>query len=105
MLQLRTQIYLEPAQHAALLKEARRRGISLAGVIRELVDEHLLARDERAPGAEERREAALGLIGLGRSGLSDVSARADHYLSEAIHERIKERPKAHRPGRRRARRP
>lgn len=85
MLQLRTQIYLEPTQHAALLREARDRGLSLAGVIRKLVDEHFLRQREKVPGLEDRKKAALSLIGLGRSGLGDVSEKADIYLGDAIY--------------------
>jgi hypothetical protein len=33
----RTQIYLEPDHHRALLEEARARGISLAALLREIV--------------------------------------------------------------------
>ena len=33
----RTQIYLEPDQHRALLEEARDRGVSLAALLREIV--------------------------------------------------------------------
>lgn len=92
MLQQRTQIYLEPSQHAALLKEARRLGLSLAAVVRKLVDEHFRA--ERAtPSAAERRKSALALIGLGESKLTDVSENTDEHLGEAIYqELVRDRP-------------
>lgn len=104
MAQARTQIYLEPEQHAALLKEARALGVSLAGIIRELVDEHL-GRRARAPGAQERRKASLALIGLGASGTADVSENVDRYLAEGLYAEIaRDRPvRARRAGR--ARRP
>lgn len=84
MQHLRTQIYLDPSQHAALLREARRLGLSLAAMIRRLVDEHFTRRRDAEPAAQGRRTAALSLIGLGSSGLADVSERTDRYLAEAI---------------------
>lgn len=84
MLQQRTQIYLEPRQHAILIEEARRLGLSLAGVIRRIVDEHFARKEGSAQDFEGRKKAALSLIGLGASGLSDVSAKPDEYLAGAI---------------------
>ena len=101
----RTQIYLAPSQHAALLGEARRLSISLAGLIRKLVDEHFAHKRSDAPGAESRRAASLSLISLGRSGFTDVSERPDHYLAEALRaDMVKERRAVYRkPARRKAR--
>ncbi len=91
-MQQRTQIYLEPSQHAALLKEARRLGLSLAGMIRKLVEEHVLGKGKDVPSAQDRRKAALSLIGLGRSGLVDVSENTDEYLGRAIfQDKVRER--------------
>jgi hypothetical protein len=42
---IRTNIYLSGPQHKAVKKEAKKRGISAAEVIRDLVDEGLLQRD------------------------------------------------------------
>ncbi|NHM26906.1 ribbon-helix-helix protein, CopG family [Desulfofundulus sp. TPOSR] len=76
----RTQIYLHPDQHRALLNEARRKGISLAELIRQIVSEHLERRGERkAP-----KEAFRRIIGMGASGREDVSERHDYYLAEAL---------------------
>ncbi len=98
----RTQIYLDPSQHAALLQEARRLSISLAGLIRKLVDEHFSHKRNAAPDAESRRSAALSLIGLGSSGFQDVSVNKDRYLAEAVDaDRVKERRGAYEKGRRR----
>lgn len=100
MAQARTQIYLEPEQHAALLKEARALGVSLAGIIRGLIDEHL-GRRARAAGAQERRQASLALISLGASGTSDVSENVDRYLAADLHrEIVRDRPVKTRPTRR-----
>ncbi|AEG16871.1 MAG: hypothetical protein PWP72_1369 [Thermoanaerobacter sp.] len=76
----RTQIYLHPDQHRALLNEARRKGISLAELIRQIVSEHLERQGERkAP-----KEAFQRIIGMGASGREDISERHDHYLAEAL---------------------
>lgn len=59
--------------------------MSLAGIIRKMVDEHLLGKGVPAPAAQARRKAALSLMGLGKSGVSDVSENTDAYLARAIH--------------------
>lgn len=102
-MQQRTQIYLEPAQHAALVKEARRLGLSLAGMIRKLVEEHVLNAGPQAPSAGDRTKAALALIGLGASGLRDVSENTDEHVGRAIYEdAVKEKlPRYGRPGNKR----
>ncbi|MBI3299344.1 MAG: hypothetical protein HYZ75_14345 [Elusimicrobia bacterium] len=80
----RTQIYLDPRQHAALLDEARRLSLSLAGLMRRLVDEHFTRKRSREPGAESRRAASLSLMDLGGSGSVDVSERPDYHLAESL---------------------
>lgn len=91
MLPIRTQIYLEPGQHADLIREARRLGLSLAGLIRRLVDEHF-GEGKRAATVAERKEAALSLIGLGDTGEADVSSSVDEHVANAIYEDlVKER--------------
>lgn len=85
-MQIRTQIYLEPSQHAALLRESRRLGLSLAGMIRKLVEDHVLNKTEGAPSRMEKRKAALSLIALGESGLSGVSENPDAHLASAIYQ-------------------
>ncbi len=72
----RTQIYLEPEQHRSLKREAMARGLSLAELLRQIVRDYL--RRERP------REEFLRIIGLGRSGRSDVAEEHDRYLAEAL---------------------
>lgn len=97
----RTQIYLVPSQHAALLDEARKLGISLAALIRKLVDEHFARPREDSSTPQSRRAAALSLIGLGSSGTRDVSENVDRYLAEAIYaDKVKERRGGYRKRRR-----
>ncbi|MGH2355169.1 MAG: CopG family transcriptional regulator [Chloroflexota bacterium] len=75
---VRTQIYLEPEQHRSLKAEAQRRGISLAQLLRQLVDESLVR--PRPRGDLSR------IVGLWDSGGSDVARHKDEYIAQAIAE-------------------
>ena len=70
----RTQIYLEPELSAELDRLAQQRGTSRASLIR------LAARQFVAHEQTAEEDSVFGLIGLGRSGESDVSERHDDYL-------------------------
>ncbi|MDE2291045.1 MAG: hypothetical protein KGL53_03085 [Elusimicrobia bacterium] len=88
----RTQVYLDPSQHAALILEARRLDLSLAALIRRLVDEHFSRARGSEPGREFRREAGLSLMGLGASGQGGVSEDTDRHLAAALAaDRVSER--------------
>ena len=81
VMKTRTMIYLEPAQHRALKSRAHRLGISVAELIRRLIGERLLEdRSLERPKAEVYRQ----LVGVGSSGLEDVSERHDAYLDPAL---------------------
>lgn len=69
------QIYLRPEQDQALRALASRRDTSLAELIRNSVD-LLLA------GTDPDDDPALKVIGLGRSGRSDLSASHDSYAAQ-----------------------
>jgi hypothetical protein len=71
---IRTQISLTEEQHEVLLREAGRRGISMAALIREAVDGHL---DER----RRRRARLLEAAGAAESRLGDLAERHDDYLA------------------------
>lgn len=75
---LRTQIYLEPELNEDLERLARQRGMSKAGLLR------LAARRFLAEEQAEGEDPILGIIGLGNSGLTDVSERHDYYLAEEV---------------------
>ena len=77
----RTQIYLDPLDHKALLKEASERGVSLAELVRQIVRGHL---DRASKGRPSQRQALRGIVSLGASGKSDVSERHDEYLGKAL---------------------
>ena len=66
-------------QADALKRAARDRGVSMAEVLRELVDEHLLP----AP-IDSRRQRAIDAIGRYRSGRHDVSEEHDRELGVAL---------------------
>ncbi|MGI9951334.1 CopG family transcriptional regulator [Moorellaceae bacterium AZ2] len=76
-----TQIYLHPEQHRALLNEAAQKAVSLAELIRQIVQKHL---ERRVKLPEAPKEVFLRIVGIGASGKTDISERHDHYLWEAL---------------------
>jgi predicted DNA-binding protein len=68
------QIYIEPRQDNVLEDLSKKRGISKAAIIRESVEKYL----KELPVEED---AAIGIIGLGRSGKGDLSGKHDRYLA------------------------
>ena len=78
---VRTQIYLDPSDHRRLKREAGRKDLSLAALVRELVADYL------AGDSEEQRftkDDYMSIVGLGES--SDASGSSDHdrHLGEAL---------------------
>ncbi len=67
------QIYIEPRQDKVLDALSKRKGISKAAIIRESVERYL----KELPVEED---SALGLVGLGSSGKSDLSIKHDKYI-------------------------
>lgn len=69
----RLQLYLEPEQYQFLVREAKREG-SVAGVVRNLIDEKLRAK--------KLADDPIGRLGsLAASGApEDLSSRHDEYL-------------------------
>lgn len=67
------QMYIEPGQDATLAMLAKKRGVSKAELIRESIEKYLAT----LPVEED---PAMGIVGLGRSGKRDISARHDKYL-------------------------
>jgi len=72
---VRTVIQLSEDQAAALTREARRRGVSKAAVVREAL-KPLLAREDATV------EKAFGAAGSGASGVSDLAERHNAYLAK-----------------------
>jgi hypothetical protein len=77
----RTQIYLDVEQHQTLVELAARQGISLAELMRRIVDEYLQQREQFT---KPDRGVYFRLVGLGASGRSDVSEHHDRYLGEVL---------------------
>lgn len=77
----RTMVYLDAEQLQALRAEAKAQGISLAELLRRLVQEHLEKRQDIAPVPPS---AFLRIVGLGSSGQGDISERHDDYLGKAL---------------------
>ncbi|MGH9137541.1 MAG: ribbon-helix-helix protein, CopG family [Acidimicrobiales bacterium] len=75
---IRTQVQLTSEQAKAVKSVARERGVSMAEVLRVLVDEHLVA----APG-DDRRQRAIRAVGRHHSGRRDISREHDRELGEA----------------------
>lgn len=74
---VRTQIQLTEEQAERLKRRASERGVSMAALIREAVEE-LLAGDVQ----ERRRGRALDAVGRFRSGHDDIAREHDKYLAE-----------------------
>ncbi len=77
---IRTQVQLTEDQVKALKEIALRKKVSMAGLIREAVDEYL--REEHGLSYEEKKRRAIRAIGSFKSGKRDISINHDKYLEE-----------------------
>lgn len=77
----RTMVYLDPQQMRALKARARAEGISLAELMRRLVQQHLEDRQALPPVPPA---TYARMVALGSSGRSDISQRHDAYLAETL---------------------
>lgn len=77
----RTTIMLPEEVEARLRFEAKRRGTSIAEVVREAVEMHL-----PAPG-----EGALSFSAIGEGSPPDASERVDEFVSKAVRRRSRQR--------------
>jgi hypothetical protein len=75
---IRKQVYLTPEQDELLKQAASQERKSEAELIRSALDQRL--RPKRATRRPPAADSLWGIVGLGRSGASDVSERIDHYL-------------------------
>jgi hypothetical protein len=73
------QVYLRADQLDALRALAKRRGGSMAGLVREGVDNLL----QEVPPEEE---PLLEVVGLYDSGIGDLSEKHDEYIAQMIEE-------------------
>jgi predicted DNA-binding ribbon-helix-helix protein len=81
---IRTQIQLTERQMEQLKTAAARRGISMAELIRQSIDQMVEKTGELS--SRELRDRAAAAAGRFRSGRSDVSLRHDDYLTDAMKE-------------------
>ena len=79
---VRTQIQLTEEQAAILKAAAARRGVSMAEVIRQAIDQLAARSGERSP--REMRDKAAAVAGAFRSGRGDLSVRHDQYAADAF---------------------
>lgn len=68
------QLYIEPGQANVLEVLSKKRGVSKSEIIRESIEKYL----KELPIEED---PAMGLIGLGNSGKSDLSDKHDRYIA------------------------
>jgi hypothetical protein len=82
---VRTQIQLTEEQHRQLKELAHRQGISLAEVVRRLIDEKL-EHSEMSPTHLDRVRQALGVCGKydDPSGDRNVAENHDRHLADAF---------------------
>jgi hypothetical protein len=78
---VKTQIYLEVEQQKILKDLAKQEHISFSGLIRQTIDQYI-ALFKIATDRKPRKK--LSIIGIGASGLTDVSENHDKYVGEAI---------------------
>ena len=71
----RTQIYLEENQYQLLRSQARRKGKSLAAIIREILQTHLGGRQNVTAQDPFRR-----VVGIGEGDGSRVAENCEEYL-------------------------
>jgi predicted transcriptional regulator len=76
---IRTQIQLSEEQVTLLKKMAVARHESMAEIIRQAVD--CFAKAKQGGGEEQRRRRAMAAAGRFRSGVKDLAASHDSYLT------------------------
>lgn len=91
---IRKQVQFTERQVARLQREARRRGVSESAVIREALDKGLGTGTSGGP-TDEQWERALAVVGIGRSGFSDISEEHDRYFADDLYEEIREKQRLH----------
>jgi Arc/MetJ-type ribon-helix-helix transcriptional regulator len=77
---VRTQVQLTEEQLEKLRRLAAQAGTSVSDVVRQAVDALVAA----GPTQRERRQRALGAIGVAASGARDVSVEHDAHLAAAF---------------------
>ena len=77
----RKQIYLDEAQERAIKRLAARRGVSEALIIREAMAKYLVDADSGEDASvPPEDDPLLGILGIGKPGVTDGSVNHDYYL-------------------------
>ncbi len=79
----RTQVYLDPPDHRALVAEAARRGVSLAALVREIVADFVARGRRHAP--ERTFDAIVGIADT--DAPSDIAKQGDEFRKQALERR------------------
>lgn len=79
---IRTQIQLPEEQVALLKKMAAAQHESMAEIIRQAID--FFAKAKQGEEEEKRRKRAMAAAGRFRSGVKDLAASHDSYLTEIL---------------------
>lgn len=82
---VRSQIQLTESQVRTLKRMAADRGVSVAELIRQSIENFF--RSAGSQDREEQRRRALSVAGRFRSGLQDLAAEHDRYLEDAYNSR------------------
>lgn len=77
---VRTQVQLPESQFRALRAAAAQRGVSMAELIRQAVEQ--LLRGSPEPSDDEKWRRAVEAIGVGHSGLGDLAENHDRHFDE-----------------------
>ncbi|MBI4330213.1 MAG: ribbon-helix-helix protein, CopG family [Chloroflexi bacterium] len=81
---IRTQVQLSEAQMRQLKELSRRRGVSVAELIREGADQ--IIRGSSMVDEHQRRQRAMAAAGRFHSGHRDLAQEHDRHLAEAFKE-------------------
>jgi hypothetical protein len=81
---VRTQVQLTKEQSEALKKMAAQQDVSVAEIIRRVIDTAM--RSSYACAEDERWQRAVAAAGRFHSGKTDIAANHDEYLAEAYAE-------------------
>ncbi len=76
-----SKIQLDTSQFDALVQESQRRQISIEELVRHLVMQYLAELALSQPQDQARFES---IVGLGKSGMNNISKKHDQYLGEMI---------------------
>lgn len=84
----RTQIYLTESQHRAAKRLAARRGLSLAGVVREALSEYLAAAESQQDTVRWAGDPAAELVGSCELPALPEDRDLDEAIDESVYDEV-----------------